>query len=101
MKRPIIPSLSFKRSLMTGDRWETLAAWSSYGASIFGGWAGLALAYEYSIRKAWSLPLSIAAVLAGGIGGMLAGMLGSVWITIQLGSLRKRKREDDSQASDI
>jgi hypothetical protein len=74
---------------MTDDRWETLAAWSSYGASVVCGWAGLALAYEYGTGSAWSLPLMIAAILVGGIGGMLAGMFGSVWIAVQLGQIIK------------
>jgi hypothetical protein len=74
---------------MTDDRWEALTAWSSYGASVVGGWIGLAWAYEYSTRNAWSLPLIIATILAGGIGGLLIGMFGSVWIAVQIGSLRK------------
>jgi hypothetical protein len=86
---------------MTDDRWETLTVWSTYGASIVSGWAGLAWTFEYSRHNAWSLPLTIAIILFGGIGGMLAGMLGSTWIVVQLGSLRKRKRYDDNQAGGL
>jgi hypothetical protein len=59
-------------------------------------------AFAYSRHNAWSLPLTIVIILVGGTGGMLGGMLGSAWIVVQLSSLRKRKRDDDSkQASDL
>ena len=86
---------------MTDDRWETLTVWSSYGASIVSGWAGLAWAFECSRQNAWSLTLTIAIILAGGMGGMLAGMLGSTWIVVQLGSLRKRRRDNDNHPSHL
>jgi len=36
---------------MTDDRWKTPTVWSSYGASIVSGWAGLAWAFEYIARS--------------------------------------------------